>query len=212
MGITYDLATLPEGGAVFHSGVAELTRLEGRAALRVSLNGQMTRYDVPGTGYVDLPTFVALPIWFEDGSIEVDVLSRLNDSAPDSAQPLAGLAYRICGDRDRFDAVQVHPLTGTSLNPPSPRTRRAAQFFAYPEWPFDRLWPKGPSESGEDIVPDSWTRLTLHIDGTRLTALVNGVEALVIPVTKAAARRGDLGLFVDVGTEAYFSNLRITPV
>jgi len=206
----YDLATRPEGAA-FHSGVAELTRLDGRAALRVALTEEMTRRDVPGTGCVDLPTFIALPIWFEDGSIEVDVLSRLDEGAPDSGEPLAGLAYRMGSDRDQFEAVQVRPLNGTPRNPPSARARRAAQYFAYPEWPFDRLCPDEPSWSGGDVVSDSWTRLTVYIDGTRLTALVDDVEVLVIPVAKAATLRGDLGLFVDVGTEAHFANLRITP-
>ena len=210
MNVTYDLATRPEG-AVFHSGVAELTRLDGRVALRVSLTEQMTRCDVPGEGSVDLPTFVALPIWFEDGTIEVDVLSRLDQAAPDGVQPLAGLAYRMGNDRDQFEAVQVRPLNGTPGRPPSSLSRRAAQYFAYPEWPFDKLVPAEPSWPGGDVVPDSWKRLTVHIDGTRLTALVDGTEVLVIPVAKAATLRGDLGLFVDVGTEAHFASLRITP-
>lgn len=203
----YDLATLPEGAA-FHSGVAELTRLDGRTALRVSLSEQMTRYDIPGTGHVDLPTFVSLPIWFEDGTIEVDVLSRLNDGVRASAEPLAGVAYRVGGDRSRFDAVEVRPLNGTSHSSPTSRARRAAQFFGHPQWPFDAIYQQDPSEQD---LPDPWHRITVHIDGTRLATLVDGVETLVIPVTKAASLRGDLGLFVDVGTEAFFANLRIMP-
>ena len=210
MNPTYDLATRPEG-AVFHSGVAELTRLDGRAALRVSLTEQMTRCEMPGGGCIDLPTFIALPIWFEDGMIEVEVHSRLDEGAPDSAKPLAGLAYRIGSDRDQFEAVEVRPLNGTPGNPASARARRAAQYFAYPDWPFDRLGPVEPSWPGGDLLPDSWTRITLYIDGTRLTALVDGVEALVIPVTRAATLQGDIGLFVDVGTEAHFANLQVMP-
>jgi hypothetical protein len=208
--VTYDLAALPEGAA-FHAGVAELTQLDGRTAMRISLTEQMTRYDVPGAGRMDLPTFIALPIWFEDGTIEVDVLSRHHDSPSDRAQALAGFAYRICCDTSRFDAVEVRPLNGTATTLPSPRTRRVAQFFARPEWPFDKLWPQESWDWREDTVPDFWTRLTLQIDGTRLTALVDGVQVLVIPVVKAAATRGYLGLFVDVGTEAFFANLRIIP-
>jgi hypothetical protein len=207
---TYDLATLPEGAA-FHAGVAELMQLDGRTAMRVSLTEQMTRYDVPGAGHMDLPTFIALPIWFEDGTIEVEVLSRLQDSSAARAQALAGFAYRICGDTSRFDAVEVRPLNGTATALPSPRTRRVAQFFARPEWPFDKLWPQESWDWREDTVPHFWTRLTLQIGGTRLTALVDGVQVLEIPVVKAAATRGDLGLFVDVGTEAFFANLRIIP-
>ncbi len=207
MDATYDLATLPEG-AVFHAGVAGLTILDGRTAMRVCLSPQMTCYDVPGAGRVDLPTFVSLPIWFEDGTIEVDVLSRTTGDASPSEGPLAGLAYRLGGNRDRFDAVEVRPLNGTASGSPTAQARRAAQFFGSPDWPFDRIRPQG---SGRDDVPDAWTRLMLEVDGTRLAALVDGVETFVIPVTRAATLRGDLGLFVDVGTEAFFSNLRMTP-
>lgn len=210
MDLTYDLAARPEGAA-FHAGVAELTRLDGRTALRVSLDEKMTRYDVPGAGRLDLPTYIALPIWFEDGTIEVDVHCRPHLGASDPVECLAGFAYRICGDRSRFDAVQVRPLNGTSMTLPSPHARRAAQFFTQPDWPFEKLWPEKSWQWSADAASDTWSRLTLTVDGTRLTALVDGVESLVIPVTKAAALRGDLGLFVDVGTEAFFANLRIIP-
>ncbi len=199
MDVLYDLATFAEG-AVVHSGVAALTTMDGRPALRISRPDD-----------VDQATFVALPIWFEDGTIEVDVFSRLDDRAPDSVKPFAGLAYRVRGDRDRSDVVHVRPLNGTWLNPPTTKVRRAAQHFAFPELPFDRLSPRRLSEPGGHVDLESWARLTLHIDGTRLTSLVDGVEALVIPVDRAAALRGDLGLFIGVGTEAYFSSLWITP-
>jgi hypothetical protein len=37
---------------------------------------------------------------------------------------------------------------------------------------------------------------------------VNNVEILTVKETKAPPVIGDIGLFVDIGTEAYFSNLR----
>jgi hypothetical protein len=41
------------------------------------------------------------------------------------------------------------------------------------------------------------------------TATVNGVPALTIDQPKAQPRTGTIGLFVDIGTEAFFSNLTI---
>jgi hypothetical protein len=41
--------------------------------------------------------------------------------------------------------------------------------------------------------------------------MVNGFEALRILEPKAPAQSGAVGLFVDIGTEAYFSNLTVTP-
>ena len=206
----YDLAAAPQGAA-FHAGVAELTRLAGRTTMRVSLTEQMTRYDVPGEGSLDLPTFISLPIWFEDGGVEVDVISTPGSGVHGAVDPLAGLAYRVGGDRSRFDAVQVRPLNGTPRNPAGPHARRAAQFLASPGWPLDRLWPQEASSCDPSASVAPWVHLSLHVDGNRLAGSVDGVEVAAVPVVKAAALRGDLGLFVDVGTEAYFSNLQITP-
>ena len=212
MEITYDLVTLPEG-AELRSVVAAPATIDGQAALRVSLTDEVTLRGAPGVDYVDQPTFVILPVDVENGTLEVDVRSGLNELAPDYARGFAGLAYRISEDRDRFEAVYVRPLNGRPLNPPHPREHRAIQYFAYPEWPFDRLReerPEGPYESGADIVPGAWMTLKLHIDGTRLTAWVDGVEVLSIVPTLVAPTMGQLGLFVDIGTEAYFRDLRVT--
>ena len=212
MVITYDLATIPDGPEL-RSVVATPATIGGRDELRVSLTDEVTLRGVPGVDYVDQPTFVILPVDVENGTLEVDVRSGLNELAPDDARGFAGLAYRISEDRDRFEAVYVRPLNGRPLNPPSPREHRAIQYFAYPEWPFDRLReerPDGPYESGADIVPGAWMTLKLRIDGTHLTAWIDGVEVLSVAPTLVAPAVGQLGLFVDIGTEAYFANLRIT--
>ncbi|HSN11275.1 MAG TPA: hypothetical protein VLS51_04115, partial [Propionibacteriaceae bacterium] len=130
MDMTYDLAVVP-GRAVAHPGVARITCVHGRPSLNVALSEDMTRYREPGGGSVDLPTFISLPICFEDVAVDVDVYSRLYDGAPPTAVPLAGLAYRL-SDRDRrSQQVEVRPLNGTPGTPPTARTRRAAQFVTY---------------------------------------------------------------------------------
>ena len=74
-------------------------------------------------------------------------------------------------------------MNGQKTNPPSPRDQRAIQYFAYPEWKFDRLreqYPDGDYEAGADIGPDEWITLKLDIDDTSLTANVNGNETLTL--------------------------------
>lgn len=209
MDVTYDLAVVP-GRAVAHTDVAHIKRVDGRTSLEIGLSEEMTRYRDNDGGSVDLPTFISLPICFEDVAVEVDVWSRLYEGASAAATPLAGLAYRV-SDRDRRSRLaEVRPLNGTRHKPPTARTRRAAQFVTYQQWPFDSLQP--PTFSTSDALGlDQWTRVSVEIDGTRLVARVDGDVSLVIPVNRGAAPRGDIGLFVDVGTEAYFSNLRVTP-
>jgi hypothetical protein len=53
--------------------------------------------------------------------------------------------------------------------------------------------------------------LRIDIDGTRLTVAVNGTEALTLTETKAAPAGGSIGLFVDIASESFFSNLKVTP-
>jgi Domain of Unknown Function (DUF1080) len=210
---THDLTSLPEGSEL-RSVTAVPTDVSGRTARRVELTDAVTLQGKPGVDYVDMPTFLIIPASFENGTIEVDILSRLNGKGPADARAFAGVAYRITHGGDRFEAVYLRPLNGWKTNPPSPRDQRAVQYFAYPDWKFDRLreeFPDGRYEAGADIGPDEWTNLRIEIDGTCLTVAVNGTEALTLAETKSAPAAGNIGLFVDIGSESFFSDLRVTP-
>ena len=161
-----------------------------------------------------MPTFVIIPATFTDGTIEVDILSRLNGKGPADARAFAGIAYRIAEGGDRFEAVYLRPLNGLKTNPPSPREQRAIQYFAYPDWPFDRLrteYPDGRYDAPADIGPDEWTKLRIDVESTAVDVVVSGTTVLRISETEAAPAAGAVGLFVDIGSESYFSNLTISP-
>ena len=84
---------------------------------------------------------------------------------PDS-RAFAGLAYRISGRRDSFESVYLRHLNGTKTNPLTPRDPRATQYFAHPDWPFDRLreaYPDGRCEAGLAIGPEEWITLELTL-------------------------------------------------
>ena len=209
----HSLTKLPEGSKL-RSVTAVPAEVAGCRALRVELTDVVTLEGQPGVDYVDMPTFVIIPASFTHGTIEVNILSRLNGKGPADARAFAGIAYRVTADGDRFEAVYLRPLNGLKTNPPSPRDQRAIQYFAYPDWKFDRLrdqYPDGDYEAGADIGPDEWITLKLDIDDRRLTASVNGTEILALSETKAAPVAGAVGLFVDIGSESFFSNLMITP-
>jgi hypothetical protein len=210
---TFDLGELPDS-ATLHSVTATPSEAGGRRALRVELTDEVTFNGSPGVDYVDQPTFVVLPVPFTSGTIEVDVLSRLNGKGPDDARAFAGLAYRINQNADHFESIYLRPLNGLKVSPPRPRDQRAIQYFAYPDWPFDRLrteYADGRYEAPVEIGPDEWTTLRIEVGADSVTATVNGNEVLKISEPKAPAQSGAVGLFVDIGTEAYFSNLTITP-
>jgi len=209
---TFDLHDLPLSASL-RSVTAEPADIAGRPALRVALTDAVARDGQPGVDYVDQPTFVQIPADFRDGTLDVDILSRLTAAAPPDARAFAGLAYRITGDGDAFEAVYLRPLNGRKVHPPSPRDRRAIQYFAYPDYPFDRLreeYPDGRYEAGATIGPDEWIHLRLDIRDRTVTVTVDGQQLLTVTDTKSAPTTGDVGLFVDIGTEAYFRDLAVT--
>ena len=67
---------LPESRS--RSVLAARADKDGRSALRVELLDELTRNGTPEVDYVDMPTFVELPIELVDGVIEVAILARLN--------------------------------------------------------------------------------------------------------------------------------------
>ena len=208
---TYPLDRLP-AGAELRSVTAAPAEIAGRRALRVELTKEVAEQGRPDVDYVDMPTFVVVPGSFGFGTIEVDILARLTPTAPDYGRAFAGIAYHLSAGLDRFEAVYLRPLNGLQLSPAPPRHRRAVQYFAYPEWKYQRLreeYPEGTFEAGADIRPDEWIHLALDVTASTVVATINGVTALEITDLKAAPTVGALGLFVDIGTEAYFSNLTV---
>ena len=60
-----------------------------------------------------------------------------------------------------------------------------------------------------------WISLKIVVDGAQARLYVNGAEqpALVVNDLKLGSEaQGTIGLWVDVGTRAYFANLKVTPL
>ncbi len=209
---SFPLDGLPEG-AELRSVDAVVVDVAGRDALRVALTAEAAA-GRPGVDYIDQPTFVILPVDLRNGRIDVDINSGLGVGAPDYARGFAGVAYRISEDARKFESVYVRPTNGRGLNPPAPRNERAIQYFSYPEWSFERLrneHPDGGFEAGADIRPHEWLTLSVEIAEGHVVAWVNGEKVLDIADAMTVPTSGRVGLWVDIGTEAYFSNLVVTP-
>ena len=208
--VEFKLDSIPTG-SVLRKVTAQPQMIEGKMALRVELmddNNSKSDFDDDV-----LPTFVQIPIEIEDGTIEVDIYARLNGKGPTDARAFVGLAYHVNADASVYESVYLRPLNGRKLNPPAPRDKRAVQYYAYPDWNFDRLrreYPDGRYEVGANIQDNEWITLKLELDGSRLKVFVNNTQVMDIAETKIAPTKGALGLWVDIGTEAWFSNLKVT--
>src|SRR5439155_22721861 len=114
-------------------------RYKGRKALKIEFTDAANK-GPPGVDLLfDMPTFVLIPGKFKNGTIEVDILGRLNGKGLPDARAFVGLAYRVFDGGARFESIYLRPLNGRKTNPLSPRDKRAIQYFAYPDWKFDRL-------------------------------------------------------------------------
>ncbi|MGP5364932.1 hypothetical protein ACTXLB_16590 [Brachybacterium tyrofermentans] len=207
------LDTLPED-TVLRSVTAAPGAVDGRAGTRVALTEEVARYGKPGVDYVDQPTMALLPLSFATGQVSVDIHSQLSPDAPDYARGFAGIAFHVTPELDRFESVYVRPTNGTLTEPGPPREDRGIQYFAYPDWPFDRLrdeYPPGTYETAAPIAPARWLRLSVDVTADRITASVDNTEILHIQNPLAPPSLGAIGLFVDIGTDAHFANLTITP-
>lgn len=69
---------------------------------------------------------------------------------------------------------------------------------------------QAPSSYDLHVLPPGAT-LRLEIDGVRVRVSVNGKDELALVDAKGSPVAGGIGLWVGIGTEGYFSNLRVTP-
>jgi len=163
----------------------------------------------------DEPTFARITgAAFKDGTIEVRVFSRLLKDAPDFARGFIGIAFRINDDNSKFECIYVRPANARVDD--QVRRNHSIQYFAYPDFKFERLRKESPEkyESYADMGLNEWIDLTIDVKGTQAKLYVNGHKqpALVVNDLKLGPdTSGSVGLWVDVGTEGYFANLKITP-
>lgn len=167
----------------------------------------------PAVKEVDEPTFAKLKdVNFKNGTIEVKVLSRLLKDAPELARGFIGVAFRVSESNSKFECIYLRPTNGRAEN--QLRRNRATQYFSFPDFKFDRLRKEAPGEyeSYVDIGLNEWIDIKIEVKGARAKLFVNGSKQPVLIVNDlkhGADSSGAIGLWVDVGTEGYFADLKI---
>lgn len=163
---------------------------------------------------VDEPTFVLLKNHeFKDGVIEVKVLSRLLKTAPSFARGFIGIAFRINKDNSRYESIYVRPTNGRADD--QYRRNHTVQYYSYPDYKFDRLRKEseGQYETYADMGLDEWITMRIEVTGSRAKLYLNNGKhpAFIVNDLKLGENAsGAIGLWVDVGTEGYFTDLKIS--
>jgi hypothetical protein len=161
----------------------------------------------------DAPTFAKLKgIVFKNGTIEVKVLSRLIPNAPQYARGFIGIAFRINNNVSQFESIYIRPTNGRTND--QVRRNHSIQYFSYPDYPFSRLRKEAPEqyESYADMGLNEWITLKIVVLGSQAKFFINDSKqpSLIVNDLKLGPNAtGAIGLWVDGGTEGYFSDLKM---
>lgn len=180
-------------------------KLDGENVIRVVKDSAITEFDEP--------TFVKIKdTKFINGTIEVKVLSRLLPNAPDFSRGFIGLVFRVNDDNSKFESIYIRPTNARAEN--QVRRNHSIQYFAYPDFKFQRLRKESPEmyESYSDLTLNEWTTLRIEVNGEKAKLYINNNKqpSLVVNDLKLGANQhGAIGMFVDVGTEGFFKDLKV---
>jgi hypothetical protein len=162
---------------------------------------------------VDEPTFVKLKgIDFRNGTIEVKVLSKLLKNAPDFSRGFIGIAFRITDSNSKFESIYLRPTNARQED--QVRRNHSIQYFSFPDYKFERLRKEAPEkyESYTDIALNEWITMKIEVKEKQAKLFINNNKqpSLVVNDLKhGAGSSGTIGLWVDVGTEGFFTDLKI---
>ncbi len=151
---------------------------------------------------------------FHNGTIEVDVCGKLLPDAPDYARGFIGLVFRAAEDGREFECFYIRPANGCNCADPVRRSH-GCQYFSFPGYTFAYFREFGISDYEnrvDTIALNTWSHLKAVIKDETGLFYVDDVLVLKVNGMKhGALARGSVGLYVDIGTDGWFRNLRISP-
>ena len=161
---------------------------------------------------IDEPTYAKVKeLSFQNGTIEVDVYSKLLPDAPDYARGFIGVAFRIKEDDTEYESIYIRPTNGRCDD--QVRRNHSVQYYAYPNHKFNTLRVTSPEkyESYADMGLEEWIRMKIVVNGTKAELYLNHsiYPVLIVKDLKNDIRSGAIALWSEVGTDAYFKNLKI---
>ncbi len=122
------------------------------------------------------------------------------------------MAFRVARDAAKYECFYIRPTNGRSDD--QLRRNHSTQYISFPDYEWRRLRTEAPGqyESYVDLALGEWTKLKLEVSGVKARLYVNGAPqpVLVVNDLKLGDSQGAVALWIGVGTEAYFANLRLS--
>lgn len=182
----------------------EDVKIDGEPALRVYKADKQDEYDTNTVALVKNRDF-------HNGTIEVDMRSRLLPDAPDFARGFIGIVFRTKADTSEFESFYVRPTNGRQCDDPLRRSH-GCQYFSFPGYTFAYFREFGITayEAPTNIDLDEWIHLKAVVHDDQGQFYVNDQLVLSVHDLKHGSdARGAVGFYVDTGTDAYFKNFHV---
>lgn len=182
-----------------------VVKVEGKKAIGVLKSPAVTAFDEP--------TFVKIKgLDFKNGIIEAKVPSRLLPDAPGLARGFIGVAFHINDSNGKYKSIYLRPVNARVDD--QVRRNHSIQYSSDPDYKFDRLRKELPEryESYADMEMNKWIALRIEVKDTQAKLFLDHNKQpslLVTGLKHGAGLSGTVGLWVEVGTEGYFSDLSV---
>ena len=160
-----------------------LTELDGEQLIRVVKPEENTEPDVATYARLMGPGF-------HDGTIEVDVRSRLMHWADVDCRGFIGIVFRTSDANDHFEGFYVRPRNGRSCTEPQRRIH-TMQYFSYPGYTFAYFRERGIAdyEAKADIEMDEWIHLKAEVAGASARFYVDNMDVPALVVNEMFGQR-----------------------
>ena len=147
-----------------------------------------------------------------DGTIEVDIATKVTAPPGTRAPGFSGIAFRTATDASSFELFYLRP--GNSHAEDQAMRNHSVQYISVPSFSWQKLRREWPSiyESWADLRPGQWTHLKIDVHGRQARLYINNSPdpSLIIDGLKGNSLDGAVGLWGYTRQETYFSNLKIT--
>lgn len=151
---------------------------------------------------------------FHNGTIDVDVCGKILPDAPDYARGFIGIVFRANENDSEFESFYIRPTNGKDCMDPI-RRAHGCQYFSYPGYTFSYFREFGITEYEgrvDTIALNQWSHIHAEITDDRGIFFVDGKKVLEVNGFKHGPKgKGTVGLYVDIGTDGFFRDLRIEP-
>jgi hypothetical protein len=149
---------------------------------------------------------------FHNGIIEITLSGEPKKGAIETARGFVGIAFRIPEDTSKFEVIYLRPTNGRAED--QVRRNHSTQYVSHPGYTWPKLRKEFPEkyESYVDLVAGEWTKIKIEVQDAKAKLYVNGAvqPTLVINDLKQGdTLRGSIGLWLGIGTQAYFSELKV---